>query len=77
MRTSRRERFGRSIVFSLVSSVLANVNTPFLGTFLDAPVTTRSNTMATSEKQNNLRTTGILPQAESEKTTGLCSSSQV
>lgn len=66
MRTSRWERFGRFIVFSLVSSVLVNVNTPFLGTFLDTPVTTRSNTMATSEKQNNLRTTRILPQAEWE-----------
>lgn len=53
--------------------VLANVNTPFLGTFLDTPVTTRSNMMATTEKQNNLRTTLILPQAESEKTTGFCS----
>lgn len=54
------------VFFSAVSSVLANVNTPFLGTFLDTPVTTRSNTMATSEKQNNLRTTRILPQAEWE-----------
>ena len=39
-----------------------------LSAFLDTPVTTRASSMATSEKQNNLRTTRILPQAESEKT---------
>lgn len=57
--------------------VLVDVNTPLLvhsSTLLSQHGPT---SMATSEKQNNLRTTWILPQAESEKTQGLRSSLEI
>lgn len=56
-----------SVVGSTCFVVVADANTP-LSAFLEAPVTTRSSSVATSEKQNNLKTTWILPQTGSEKT---------